>query len=152
MPIKYTPHIPSNISYKTHLCRQCNRWSLRCSWSTACWCCSNYIFILNLTPGFNGLGRDYCRTRRDSFEFWDQVCLILESLRYVPLLTRLRRGVVIKVRHLAAINDTAILVTSFIRSLLLPIWMLVGGTETSFPGTRPSNRMMWLDEHDRVPG
>ena len=28
-------------------------WSLRCSWSITCQCCSNYIFILNLTPGFN---------------------------------------------------------------------------------------------------
>ena len=28
-----------------------------CSWGTACRRCSNYIFILDLTPGFIGLGR-----------------------------------------------------------------------------------------------
>ena len=39
-----------------------NCWSFRCSWSSACQCCSNYIFILNLTPGFNGLGKDTCKT------------------------------------------------------------------------------------------
>ena len=26
--------------------------------------CSNYIFIIDLTPGFNGLGKDDCKTRR----------------------------------------------------------------------------------------
>ena len=25
----------------------------------------NYIFILNLTRGFNGLGKDNCKTRRE---------------------------------------------------------------------------------------
>ena len=32
-------------------------------------CCSNYIFILDLTPGFNGLGKDNCKTRGDIFQF-----------------------------------------------------------------------------------
>ena len=32
--------------------------------STACQHCSNYIFILDLTPGFNGLGKDNCKTRQ----------------------------------------------------------------------------------------
>ena len=31
--------------------------SLRCSWSIVCRRCFNYIFIPDLTPGFNGLGR-----------------------------------------------------------------------------------------------
>ena len=44
--------------------------------------CSNYIFILNLTPGFNGLGKDNCKTRRETFMFWDWVRLILDNLRY----------------------------------------------------------------------
>ena len=39
-------------------------WSLRCSWSIACQRCSTYISILELTLGFNGLGRDNCKTRR----------------------------------------------------------------------------------------
>ena len=44
--------------------------------------CSNYIFILDLTPGFNGLGKGNCKTRRESFEFGDLVWLILEILWY----------------------------------------------------------------------
>ena len=77
--------LPSSLKYKTLLSRQLNCWSLRCSWSIACQRCSNYIFILHLTPGFNGLGKDNCKTRRDSFKFLDLVPLILEILRYVWL-------------------------------------------------------------------
>ena len=40
----------------------------------------NYIFILNLTPGFNGLGKENGKTRRESFKFCDLVYLILEIL------------------------------------------------------------------------
>ena len=39
--------------------------------SIACRRCSNYIFILDLAPGFNGLGRDNYKTRRGSFKSWD---------------------------------------------------------------------------------
>ena len=39
--------------YKTHFSRLLNCWSLRCSWSIACRRCSNYIFILQWTLGFN---------------------------------------------------------------------------------------------------
>ena len=46
-------HMTSNLLYKSHLRRQYNCWSLRCSWSIACRRCPNYIFILNLTPGSN---------------------------------------------------------------------------------------------------
>ena len=31
--------------------------------------CSNYIFILDLTPGFNILGEDNCKKRRETFQF-----------------------------------------------------------------------------------
>ena len=48
-------HQTSNI-IKTHLSRQQNCWSLRCSRR-----CSNYIFILDLTPGINGLGKHSCK-------------------------------------------------------------------------------------------
>ena len=51
--------------------------SLRCSWSIACRRCSNYIFTLDLTPGFNLLHKDNCKTRRETFKFCDLVCLIL---------------------------------------------------------------------------
>ena len=67
----------------SHLSKQLNCWSLRCSWSIARRRCSNYIFILDLTPGFNGLGKDNCKTRRESFKFCDLVRLILEILRYI---------------------------------------------------------------------
>ena len=52
--------------------------SLRCSRSIACRRCSNYIFILDLTPGFIGLGKDNCKTRRATFKFWDLVRFILK--------------------------------------------------------------------------
>ena len=44
-------HQTSNIS---HLIRQQNCWSFRCSWSIACRRCSNYIFIVDLTSGWRG--------------------------------------------------------------------------------------------------
>ena len=44
--------------------------------------CSNYIFILDLTPGFNGLGKDNFKTGREAFQFWDMVHLILEVWLY----------------------------------------------------------------------
>ena len=65
-----------------HFSRQLNWWSLRCSWSIACRRCSNYIFILNSIPGFNGLGKDNNKMRQEAFKFWVLVRLILETLRY----------------------------------------------------------------------
>ena len=65
-----------------HLSRQQNLWSLRCSWSIACRHCSNYIFILDLTPGFNGLGKAKCKTRREALMFRDLVRLVLEVWRH----------------------------------------------------------------------
>ena len=57
-------------------------WSLRCNWSIAYRRCSNYIFILDLTPGFNIWREDNCKPRRVAFNFWDLVSLILEILWY----------------------------------------------------------------------
>ena len=57
--------------------------SLRCSWSIAYRRCSNYIFFLDLTLGFNGLGKDKSKTRREPFKFWYFVCLILDILRHM---------------------------------------------------------------------
>ena len=48
---------------------------------SVCRRCSNYIFILDLTPDFNELGNDNCKTRRETFEFSDFVRFILEDLR-----------------------------------------------------------------------
>ena len=54
----------------SHISRQLNCWSFRCSWSIACRRCSNYIFILDLTPGFNEMGKDSCKTRRETVSVW----------------------------------------------------------------------------------
>ena len=69
------------LRVQEHFSRELNCWSLRCSWNIACRRCSNYIFILNLTPGFNGLGNDNYNMRPEAFKFWDLVRLILETLR-----------------------------------------------------------------------
>ena len=61
-----------------HFSRQWNCRSLRCSWSIACRCCSNYIFILDLTPGLKGLHKGHFTTRWGSFKFLDLVRLILD--------------------------------------------------------------------------
>ena len=70
-----------NVYRQVSNIRQLNCWSPRCSWSIACRRCSNYIFILNLTPGCNGLGKDNYKMRQEAFKFWDLVHLILETLR-----------------------------------------------------------------------
>ena len=65
---------------------QYNCRSLRCSWSIACRRCSNYIFILDLTSGFKGFGKESRRTVWESFKCFDLVCLILETWQYIILL------------------------------------------------------------------
>ena len=37
----------------------------------ACRRCSNYVFIIDLTPGSNCLGRCNCKKRRETFKYWD---------------------------------------------------------------------------------
>ena len=37
--------------------------------------CSNNIFILDLTAGFNGLGKNHCKMGRERFKFLDLVHL-----------------------------------------------------------------------------
>ena len=73
-----TYHETSNIS-RILAGKKCS--SLRCSWSIACRCCSNYICNHDLTSGFDGLGKDNCKTRRETFKFLDLVRLILEVRR-----------------------------------------------------------------------
>ena len=41
----------------------------------------HYIFILDFTPSFNGLGKDNYKMRRETFKFWELVRLILETWR-----------------------------------------------------------------------
>ena len=70
----------SNIS-RTLVGSKIVDYKLRCSLSIACRRCSNYIFILNLTPGFNGLSEDNCMRIQETFKFWNLVRLIQEVLR-----------------------------------------------------------------------
>ena len=58
-----------------------NDQSLSCSWSITYRRCSNYILNLDFTPGFNALGKDNCKTRRETFKFWDLVRIALEARR-----------------------------------------------------------------------
>ena len=54
-------------------------WSFRSSWSIACRRCSNWIFILDLTPGFYGLAETIARRdeKHLSFGIW---CLLYKRL------------------------------------------------------------------------
>ena len=67
--------LQSSLLYETHFCKELDCWSLTCSWSIACRRCSNYIFNLDLTPGFTVLREDHCKLRREAFKLWDIVCL-----------------------------------------------------------------------------
>ena len=44
----------------------------------ACRCCFNYIFILDLTHGFNWLAKNDCKTRRELFKCSDFACLLFK--------------------------------------------------------------------------
>ena len=67
---RHRNNIPPNLWYKLHLSWQWTCWSLICSWSIACRLCSNYIFILNVTPGFNGLDKTTARQDEEHLSFW----------------------------------------------------------------------------------
>ena len=84
-------HYESNLSYKANLSKQCNCWSLRCSWSIACQRCSNYIFITDLTPGFNGLDKENCKTGRETFKLLYLVRLIPDVWRLTQTAPTLRK-------------------------------------------------------------
>ena len=70
----------SNISCTLE--RQFHCWSLRCSSGIAYQRCSNYIFILHLTVGFNILCKENCKPRWETFKLWDLARLMLEILWY----------------------------------------------------------------------
>ena len=58
----------------SHLSRQQNYWSIKCSRSMAFRHCSNYFFIYDLTPGFNEWNRwlKWCsRTSRNSMHVYN---------------------------------------------------------------------------------
>ena len=58
-------------------------WSFRCSWSVASRRCCNYLFILDLTPGFNRLRKENCKTRQETYQFLDLVRLVLDVWWYI---------------------------------------------------------------------
>ena len=80
----------SNFQAKTHLSRQENCWSLRCSWSIVCQRCCSYISMLNLIPDFNILHKDNCKTRRETFQFWDLVHFISEIWQYLKCMHQMQ--------------------------------------------------------------
>ena len=42
-----------------------------------------YIFVLDLSPAFNGLDKDNCKTRRETFKFRELVRHILDIWGYI---------------------------------------------------------------------
>ena len=102
-----------------------------CSWSITRRRCSNHIFILQLTPGFNGLDKDNCKTRRETCKFWDSVRLIIKVWRYVkkmPYLLKLRASCsshssgsaemdpMITVEMYALLNDELSILTTILKT------------------------------------
>ena len=86
--LRSVKHLLSNLWYKLHLSsngylvllvgnkmvdHSCVFGALH-----ACQRCSNYTFILDLTTGPIGLGRDNCKTRQEKLKCWDLVHLIIE--------------------------------------------------------------------------
>ena len=82
-------NVLSNLYHKSHLSSQHSVWSFRCSWSMACRRCSTYIFIIDLAPSFNRLGKNNCDTRGETLKFWDSVWLLLEIWWYLQFRPRL---------------------------------------------------------------
>ena len=74
-----------------HFSRQLNCWSLRCSWSIVCRRCSNYIFILQWTLGFNLWDKDNCKPRWETLKFWDLAHLRNVMVVYNQLKSAMKR-------------------------------------------------------------
>ena len=72
-------YILSNLQYKSHLSGQQTCWSLRCSWSIACWRCSwlHLHHRLNTWLQYR-LHNDNRKARRETFNLWDLMRLVLE--------------------------------------------------------------------------
>ena len=77
---------------------------------------SNYIFILDLTPDFNGLGKDNCKMRRDSFKFWDLVHLILRDFTVSKILFKSPRHQWVKHPAELSLPSTPVIGTAVIHS------------------------------------
>ena len=66
--------LPSNFLYKPHLSKQHNFWSRRCICSIPYRRYSNYIFILDLTRGFNVAIYRWAISREEPMNFFRNVC------------------------------------------------------------------------------
>ena len=73
------PHL--NVAIMIHCAHEVGKYiaSIILTYMHMEWC--DYIFILDLTPGVNGLGKDSCKTRRESIKFCNLVRLISDILR-----------------------------------------------------------------------
>ena len=72
-------HFDPTLHYDQLICRRTAFYSLS-PWRYIIkrhisWELNHWSLILDLTPGFNGLGEDHCKTRWESFKFWDLVRL-----------------------------------------------------------------------------
>ena len=76
-------YLLSNLQYKLHLSRQSNCWSLRCSWSIACQCCSNYI---NCNQSSIDLGRQLHNETRNIKVLRLGASYILDVWQYMDLI------------------------------------------------------------------
>ena len=82
-----------------HLSRQDDCWWLRCSWSSSCQLCSNYIFILNLTPLVNGLCKDNCKRRQETCKFYEFGADYIRGLTARSNLTETHQGTIQRINR-----------------------------------------------------
>ena len=80
--VKLIPYPATKLLRYTYT-HKWNYSSIRCSWSIVYRRCPHYIFILDFTPGFDGLVKANCKTRRETFKFWNLMRLLIEMWRYV---------------------------------------------------------------------
>ena len=124
-----------------HLSRQLNSWSLRCSWSIAWRHCSNYIFIIDLTLSFNGLDKDNCKARWETFKFWDLVHLILETLQCVMF----TKNVTIRIAMAGAQHYPLHHKWQAIADRMYNIRCLIECKSKSWTSPRQVNQLQWLE-------
>ena len=90
-------------------------------WSIICRRCSNHIFILDLTPGFNGLDKDNCKTRRETFKFWELMRYVIFMYHYLPI-----QGVVsLRFRELSKICSRDFCIAEVVLLMIISSWNFV---------------------------
>ena len=119
--------------------------ALSCSWSIACQRCSNYIFILDLAPGFNGEGKDCCRMKREILKFRNLVHLILEIwpfiLSYLYNDNIAHLSIVIDILYVYCMAITTVKHRPYFKLTIHPqpyIWLI------SWPCGQASDILFWI--------